>query len=270
MRGVFSTGILDGFLAHNLKPFDMYIGVSAGASNLAAYLANMPKRNLKIYGDYALRPEFINPWRFLRGGHLMDLDWLWETTIDEIRLDIDQIRQASGKYIVVASDIARGTPVYLPGNHSDIEDMLLASSAIPLAFRRFPTINGKALADGGLSDALPIEKAISLGAKRIMVLRSRPENYAKSTGVTDLLLGHKYRDYPNVKRLLKGRAEKYNQSVALIRKPPAGVEILEVCYPNELTVSRFSKKRNEIYQAYDAGVVASESAIAQWMDESME
>ena len=44
MRGAFSTGVLDGFLAEEFRPFDLYIGVSAGAANLAAFLAGMPAK----------------------------------------------------------------------------------------------------------------------------------------------------------------------------------------------------------------------------------
>ena len=51
MRGVFSTGVLDGFLAACFNPFDGYIGVSSGAGNLAAYLADMPGRNFRIYTE---------------------------------------------------------------------------------------------------------------------------------------------------------------------------------------------------------------------------
>lgn len=70
--------VLDGFLEARFNLFDRYVGVSSGAGNLAAYLAEMPERNFKIYTDYSLRPEFISLKRFFRGGHLMDLDWLWD------------------------------------------------------------------------------------------------------------------------------------------------------------------------------------------------
>lgn len=87
MRGVFSCGILDHFLEQNFSPFDSFWGVSAGASNLAAYLANMPGRNLKIYLDYSLRKEFINPSRLVLGGDMMDLDWMWNLTLEELGID---------------------------------------------------------------------------------------------------------------------------------------------------------------------------------------
>ncbi|MDW2105007.1 patatin-like phospholipase family protein, partial [Vibrio sp. 1580] len=84
MRGVFSCGILDHFLAADFSPFDSFWGVSAGASNLAAYLAKMPGRNLKIYLDYSLRNEFITPSQLIRGGDVMDLDWMWQVTLEEL------------------------------------------------------------------------------------------------------------------------------------------------------------------------------------------
>ena len=107
LRGVFSTGLLDGFLERRFNPFDFYIGVSSGASNIAAYLAEMPGRNAKIYLDYSLRPEFINYPRFLRGGHLLDLDWLWDITIREIRLDLQAIYSRQKNFIAVLSDVQR-------------------------------------------------------------------------------------------------------------------------------------------------------------------
>ena len=88
LRGVFSTGLLDAFLEARFNPFDLFIGVSSGASNLAAYLAGMIGRNRNIYMDYSLRPDFISYPKFLRGGHLLDLDWLWDITIREVRLDL--------------------------------------------------------------------------------------------------------------------------------------------------------------------------------------
>lgn len=87
MRGIFSCGILDHFMAQEFSPFDSFWGVSAGTSNLAAYLAQMPGRNHKIYLDYSLRREFFNLPQFLRGGDMMDLDWMWAITLKELGID---------------------------------------------------------------------------------------------------------------------------------------------------------------------------------------
>ena len=181
LRGVFSTGILDGFLEVQFNPFDFYMGVSSGASNLAAYLAEMIGRNKRIYTDYSLRPQFINMARFLRGGHLMDLDWLWDTTIREIRLDLQRIYVKGKPFIVVLTDVQTGEAIYKQTSAHDLEHVLKASSAMPLFYRSYPIVDARPMTDGGVADAIPIGKAIDLGARRIMVIRSRHRDYLKHT-----------------------------------------------------------------------------------------
>src|SRR5262249_52396669 len=68
MRGVFSAGVLDAFAQRKLEPFDLAIGVSAGACNLASHLAEQRGRNRRCYFDIMTRPEFIDAWRFFRSG----------------------------------------------------------------------------------------------------------------------------------------------------------------------------------------------------------
>lgn len=179
MRGIFSTGVLDGFLAREFNPFDIFFGVSSGSGNLAAFLARMPRRNLKIYTDYSLRPEFINWKRAVLGGPLMDLDWLWEITIREIRLDLQTIFAPGKPFIVCLTDAATGAAVYQQTDAANLEEVLKASSALPVLYNSFPLIEGERKLDGGFSDPLPVRAAMDAGAKKIMVVRSRPYSYRK-------------------------------------------------------------------------------------------
>lgn len=55
MRGIFAAGVLDEFLKQNYQPFARYFGVSAGATNVAAYLCKQPMRNYKVITDYCKR-----------------------------------------------------------------------------------------------------------------------------------------------------------------------------------------------------------------------
>ncbi len=264
LRGVFSTGLLDGFLEAGFNPFDFYIGVSSGASNLAAYLAEMRERNKKIYMDYSLRPEFISLARFLRGGHLMDLDWLWETTIREIRLDLPVIYSKGKPFIVVLTDVQRGKALYRVTGAQDLEHSLKASSAMPLLYRRFPEIDGRPAADGGLTDALPVGEAIRRGARRVMVVRSRPRDYLKRPGPSDLFLRRNLRRYPLLREAVVTRVQRYNESVALIRKPPEGVSIVEICPPDSFRVSRLSRNGLILQEGYGQGRTLAAAAVARW------
>jgi len=264
LRGVFSTGVLDGFLEAQFNPFDFFIGVSSGASNLAAYLAEMTGRNSRIYIDYSLRPEFISFTRFFRGGHLLDLDWLWNITIREIRLDLQSIYAKGKPFIVVLTDTQTGDTIYKVTSAHDLEHVLKASSAIPLFYRDYPRVDSRPTTDGGVVDAIPVGEAIRRGARRIMVIRSRRREYAKRNGPFDFFMRLCVRRYPLLQQAMAKRVRRYNESVALIRKPPFGISIIEVCPPENFRVSRLSQNRLILQEGYEQGRNLAVEAISRW------
>jgi predicted patatin/cPLA2 family phospholipase len=264
LRGVFSTGLLDGFLEARFNPFDLFIGVSSGASNLAAYLAEMAGRNRRVYLDYSLRRDFIDFSRFLRGGHLLDLDWLWDITIREIRLDLATIYARTQPFIVVLTDVHTGAAAYRLTNARDLEQLLKASSAVPLLYRDYPRIEGRPMTDGGVADAIPAGEAIRRGARRIMVIRSRQREYVKHSGPSEYLIRWYVRRYPFLQRAVAERVRRYNDTVALIRHPPEGVAIVEICPPANFRVSRLSQDLSVLQEGYDQGRAAAAEAIALW------
>lgn len=75
-RGIFTAGVLDEFMRAQFNPFDLYLGTSAGAQNLSAYICNQPGYARKVIMRYTTKREFFDPLRFVRGGNLIDLDWL--------------------------------------------------------------------------------------------------------------------------------------------------------------------------------------------------
>ena len=264
LRGVFSTGLLDGFLEARFNPFDLFIGVSSGASNLAAYLAGMIGRNRRIYLEYSLRPDFIDVPRFLRGGHLIDLDWLWDITIREIRLDLATIDARTQPFIVVLTDVQTGAAVYRRTNAVDLEQLLKASSAVPLLYRDYPRVDGRPMTDGGVADAIPVGEAIRRGARRIMVVRSRHRDYVKRNSPSEYLIRWYTRGYPFLQRAVANRVRRYNDTVALIRRPPEGVAIVEICPPPNFRVSRLSQDLAVLQEGYDQGRAAAVDAMVRW------
>ncbi len=264
LRGVFSTGLLDGFLEAQFNPFDLFIGVSSGASNLAAYLAGMIGRNGRIYREYSLSPEFISFSKFLQGGHLLDLDWLWEVTIREIRLDLGTVYSRGKPFIVVMTDVQTGDAVYQLTSAGDLEQILKASSAMPLLYRGYPKVGGRPMTDGGVADALPVGEAIRRGARRIMVVRSRHRDYRKRTGPAEYVMRWHVRQHPQLRQAMAKRVRRYNEAVAFIRKPPDGVSIIEICPPENFRVSRLSKDRLILQEGYEQGRALAGEAMDLW------
>lgn len=264
MRGVFSCGILDHFLASEFSPFDSFWGVSAGASNLAAYLAKMPGRNLKIYLDYSLRKEFISPSQLLRGGDMMNLDWMWNVTLEELGIDKSALKADSRPFFLGVTRQDNGQAEYHLPDIDDLAETMKASSALPVLYRNGVSLNGIQYVDGGVSDALPVAEAIKRGAKKIMVLRSQPASYQKPRGRFSALTKRMLKETPGLIEPMLTREVRYNQTLALINNPPPGIEIIQVCPPETFKLKRLSRSPAPLRHAYELGIEAGKEAIIRW------
>lgn len=264
MRSVFSAGLLDGFLEQQFNPFDFYIGVSAGASNLVAYLAGTPKKSLQIYEDFALRREFISYVRFMRGGHLLDLDWLAQVTFADAHMDVDAVFRHAKPLYVCVTEVATGKALYIRPSPDNIANVIKASTALPVFYRGFPEIDGRPMTDGGVAEGIPVAEAIRRGAKRIMVVRSRHTYYLKKDSLEHQFIRWKVRQHPALTATMRDRINIHANSIALIRDPPQDVTIIEVCPPDDFTIGRFHRNRKHLLQGYQSGIDAAKDAIARW------
>ncbi|EOW4146667.1 patatin family protein [Vibrio parahaemolyticus] len=264
MRGVFSCGILDHFLAAYFSPFDSFWGVSAGASNLAAYLAKMPGRNLKIYLDYSLRNEFITPSQLIRGGDVMDLDWMWQVTLEELGIDKEVLAADPRPFFLVVTRQDTGQAEYLTPDVDMLAETMKASSALPILYRNGVLLNGTRYVDGGVADALPIAEAIKRGATKIMVLRSQIASYRKPRSKFSAITKRMLKETPALIEPMLTRDVRYNQTLELINNPPPGVEIIQVCPPETFKLKRLSRSPEPLREAYELGIEAGKQAIVGW------
>jgi predicted patatin/cPLA2 family phospholipase len=270
MRSVFSAGILDAFLEKKFNPFDFYIGVSAGASNLAAFLSGTPGTSLKIFQDYACRAEFINYPRFLRNGHLIDLDWLFDVVFRQSPLNLASIYSHARPLYVCVTNVVTGRAVYVETNPDNLLYTLKASTALPVFYRNFPVIDGHIMTDGGVADAIPVARAIALGARRIMVLRTRPKDYIVKDTLVHRWVRWQMRNYPQLHASMQRRVIQHREALRLIRNPPPGVKVIEVCPPHQFSAGRFNRKTDMLHLGYQSGLELADSAIQQWLMSAMD
>jgi predicted patatin/cPLA2 family phospholipase len=120
------------------------------------------------------------------------------------------------------------------------------------------------MTDGGVADAIPVMEAIRLGARRIMVIRSRHRDYQKRLGLSDYFMSWYLRRYPSLKQAMAKRVQRYTETVALIRKPPDGITIVEICPPSNFRVSRLSQNRLILQEGYEQGRALTVETIARW------
>ncbi|CAD2223833.1 conserved hypothetical protein [Pseudoalteromonas sp. 3J6] len=254
MRGIFAAGVLDEFLAQQYQPFTSYFGVSAGATNVAAYLCKQATRNYKVITDYSCRPEFINLSRFVKGGHLFDLDWLWQETIREIPLNTDEFSQSPHDFYIVATAIESGQAHYLQATGSEMVEQLKASCAIPIAYRDYPKINGMAMTDGGVADSIPVKKAYEMGASEITVILSQPLGYRKKDNKVPWLTKQLYKDTPALAQATIQRSKNYNDSIDFLHNAPPDCKVNIIAPPMGFKVGRTTKNRAILNSGYQMGI----------------
>jgi predicted patatin/cPLA2 family phospholipase len=261
MRGVFAAGVLDRFLEKDFDPFDAYFGVSAGACNLSSHLGKQYQRNYRCYTDYMLRPDFFSIGKYLRGGHYMDLDWFWDHL-----MQADPLNAAGASmknFHITVTNIITGKAEYLRAREETIFDALKASSALPLLYRKFISIDNARYVDGGVADSIPVQEAYRQGGRRIMVIRSQPDGYNKKNRVESKLLPLLFPGYPRLRKALARRDLQYRSATGFIKHPPEDAEIIEIC-PDRLHSGRTTRDRALLELDYAEGRRVGLEAIQRW------
>lgn len=265
MRGIFCAGVLDVFFENKFDPFDLYIGVSAGACNLASHLSGQHRRNYNIYMDLMTGPEFISLKKFMRGGHLMDLDYLWDTIDVRIPLAVKDIfKKKKKEFIITGTNALSGEPVYIQPTPENCSLALKASSAVPLLYRHFIDISGIDMVDGGVADPIPVIEAFRRGARNIVIIRTRPPEYYKTKGLENIVSSLAMRKFPNLSKAVAGQADTYRKCMDFILNPPRDTFITQIAPVQPLRTGRTTQDRECLVADYELGRRHGEAFISAW------
>lgn len=261
MRGIFTAGVCDSFLLEGFNPFDLCIGVSSGACTLASYLSGQYQRIYRLITGPMRTREFISLSRFLSGGHFMDLDWLWEYAAAHDPLDtVAATGNLKREFLVGVTDVESAQALYLRPKAETLSDFLLASSALPILYRRFIPLDGRLVSDGGVADPIPVQEAYRRGARRIVVIRTRPVGRDKGRYLDACMASLFLRRYPALRAGIHELHRVYRRAVYFIHNPPADAVIREIA-PSYLATSRISADMSTIQADYRLGKKAGQDFI---------
>ncbi|SNY68758.1 patatin family protein [Enterobacter sp. CC120223-11] len=256
-RGIFTAGVLDEFMRARFNPFDLFLGTSAGAQNLSAYVCNQPGYARKVITRYTTSREFFDPMRFVRGGNLIDLDWLVEATASKMPLAMDVAARHfdGGKaFYMCASRADDYSPGYFFPTRENWMDQIRASSAIPGFYRSGVTLDGVNWLDGGVSDAIPVQEAVKRGAKTVVVIRTVPSQMYYTPQWFKRMerwLGESsLQPFVN---LVQHHEKTYHAIQQFIEKPPGKVRILEIYPPKPLQSMALGSRLPALLEDYNVG-----------------
>lgn len=254
MRGAHTCGVLMGLIKEGLHTFDVVSAASAGACTAAYLVSRQFHLYPSIWADHLHGKVFIN-FRNIRGPKsVMDLDYLIDDLFGiRLPLDLEALRTSPTNFYMVATQCESGQATYFHNHRDPILQSLKASAALPLAYRRPVIIEGCTYLDGGLSDPIPIQKAIDHGCEEIFVVLTRLEGYRKKAPLINLLPRYYQKKYPALAETILKRHEVYNRALSRIEAGdfPARIHIFRP--QKKLPVSRLTTKAENIRAAIDQG-----------------
>lgn len=266
-RGIYAAGALD-FCMDNGITFDLGIGVSAGSANLASFLSQQVRRNLKFYTEYGMRKEYAGIENFLRKRSFVDLDYAYSTLSNsdgEYPIDYEAFSKNPMEFIVVATDAETGEAKYFDKSdyQQDHYDPFKASSSLPFFSQPYP-IGDHVYYDGALADPVPVLKALEYGCDKVVVLLTKPKDLVRVPG-KDLRVAKAIEaKYPAAARELRSRAQKYNAGVELAKKLERQGQALIVAPDDTCGVSTLTRNKEKLLKLYEKGY-ADGAAIADFM-----
>ena len=253
MRSIFASGVLDAFLEKKYQPFDFAIGVSAGATTLMGFLSGQAKRSQRIILDHSRRREFINFFRFSHGGHLTDIEWLWNCSQHDWPLDMIQYQKNAIPLWVTTTNIETGLAEYTQVDSENVKESMIATCALPIAYKDYPLLNGIQMSDGGIADSIPVLEAYRRGAKKITVILSQPLGYRKKDSSLHWPIQSSLHGHQVLANAMLHRAEYYNKTLDFLSHPPSDCDITIIAPTEQFTVGRLTRNRRKLEQGYLMG-----------------
>ena len=219
-RGVFTAGVLQYFMEQGLK-LPYVIGVSAGACNAVDYVSDQPERSRECMIDCLEKYSYVGMNVLLKKRSVFDMDMMFDEFPNHLYpFDYDTFFGSYQKCILVATDCVTGEAVYLSEKKSKkrLMEICRASCSLPL-FGKMTVVDGVPMLDGGLSDSVPIRKALRDGYKKNVLILTRNAGYRKKTNKQyNRMIKAVYHRFPYLVRTIIRRPYKYNKTMELIER----------------------------------------------------
>lgn len=265
MRGMFTAGVLDVLLDEQIA-VDGAVTVSAGALFGINYPAKQRGRVLRYNLKYLHDKRYMGWHSLFTTGNVVNKAFAFY----ELPFTLDPFDQATFAasqidFWVTLTNIETGEPEYVKITDAFAQmEALRATSAMPMV-SRVVEIEGKKYLDGGISDSIPLDKAMALGYDKIIVILTRPLDYRKKPS-NNWLFKLFYHNYPKLIERWANRYAEYNQAVEKVIEMEKAGKIFVIRPSESLDISRLEKDLAKVQAMYDLGVKDGQAALSELKD----
>lgn len=253
MRVLYTAGVLDTFLEEGIE-VDGAVGVSAGALFGLDYFSKQKGRTIRYTKKYATDKRYMGLGSFFRTGNIINKDFAYYEVPFKLDIfDVDSFEKARKDFYVAITNVDTGKAEYV-NITKPLEQMevLRATSAMPFVSRMVDIDGGKYL-DGGICDNIPIDKCLTLGFDKIIVILTRPIDYRKKK-TYQFLTRLRYLKHPKLAKAINTKHLNYNDTIEKIIDMKNKKEIFVIAPGPTFKFRRVEKRKEKLQEAYDLGV----------------
>ena len=268
MKGVFTAGVLDFLMDKKIMFSDIY-GVSAGACHMTSYISGQRGRAFDVSVDYLDTRWYCSLPSLLTTGNLFNTDIVYGLIPDELNpFDHDTFEKYEGRAFVVVTDVVTGKPEYirLRSCRGRNMDVIRASASLPFV-ARMVEVDGRKYLDGGISDAIPLERSLMDGNDKNLVVLTKEVGYQRTPISAHELAGLKirYAAYPNVWKLMRNRDIRYNRQLGHITDMEKDGRAFVLRPQHKSNTKRIDKDPEHLRVLYEEGYSEAEKHYDELM-----
>jgi predicted patatin/cPLA2 family phospholipase len=176
-------------------------------------------------------------------------------------LDFDTYFKSKDRFVMVTSNCLTGKAEYFEEkkDKNRLVDICCASCSLPVLCP-VAYVDGIPMVDGGVCDAIPIQRAIDDGFHKNVVILTRNKGYRKKD--KDFYLpGFIYKQYPAIREQLKVRYKRYNEVLDYIDQLEAEGKVFVIRPENKIEVGRTESNTEKLEALYEEGYALAERLV---------
>lgn len=255
-RGTYTAGVLDVLMDNNIF-FPVTYAISAGACNALSYISKQRGRNYEVITKYTSDKRYLSFKLMRKTGSIYGFDFIFgELSKTLIPFDYEEFFRSSMQICVGTTDCETGKTVFFDKSQmKESFTSVIASSSMPVV-SNIVEYQGHKLLDGGVTSPIPLDRAISDGIQKNVVILTRDKSYIKKSK-PDFPVGmlkRKYKEYPALIEAIKNRPEVYNNERRLCYEMQDKGNALVIQPSEPVTIGKYCKNPDKLKELYNLGV----------------
>ena len=262
MRGLFTAGIIDVMMEHDVWP-DGLIGVSAGAAFGCNMKSRQVGRAIRYNKRFARDSRYSGVRSLLTTGDYFNAQFAYHVVPHKYDIfDNQAFEENPMEFVAVCTDVETGQPVYKCLDHcnEDTYDWIRASASMPLC-SRVVCLEGYKLLDGGVSDSIPLEYFESIGYSRNVVILTQPLGYRKAHNRLMPLMRMSLHKYPKMIQAMDERHVMYNKQLDYVAQAEREGRCLVIRPDEKIPIGHICHDADQMSHVYNLGRQVGEQYI---------